>query len=407
MPRRTRTLPLLLAAAVAGAATPGTGIVESPAGRMTGSLHCTAGTVTVGETAVPLDEIIFAVHDPGVRTIGGSHVVRLTNGEIWSAEVLSLAAGKLTVRFDLFGEATVGVDRISFIDFTAARSLDPDLAEGTLYRQTGEPIPGEVLWIDARQIAMDSPLGVVKLKRDGARSYVFTKTETLPPVAVSAGEEDEIRLVDGSVLRGRLSLGPQGIALEHRAIGTMTIPESAWRSFSRRRAAYCFMTELRPASVTAYGLVLEKPPGSPLTYRRGDELKVGPPGFFKAMVIRPKSVIRYHLPLAGARSATLRGSVGAARGCRGDVRVRITTTEGTVFEKELAAGAAPVPMAVELGGARELTVHVDFGARIGFPCEAIFVDPMVIAEPAGEKPPATTGPPAEAEGKGTDTGERS
>jgi hypothetical protein len=377
---------LVAAAAVRG----GSGIVETVAGRFEGEIRGDEEQIVVGDREVPFNDVLYMVQDPAMRTIGGSHAVRLTNGERWMAEIVKLESKKLTVRFDLFGAAQVGVERVAALDFTLRGGPATGQAINTLYRETGEPIPGELLWIDEDTIAMDSLLGVLKLARTGAVRYLFRKTVpgATADAAWSAG--DEVSLIDGSILRGRLSVNAGGLMLDHTALGTIAIPAPVWRSLARRSDRCRFVTDWAPVSVDAVGLVLDEPPDEPYAYRRGDAARARTRRFFRAITVRPKATLHYQIPEGKGRPVVLRAAAGPAEGCRGDVRLRITAAKGAVFEHEFTPGADPRPVAVDLREGERFAVDVDFGRRIGFPCEAALWDPIVLLKPAGNTSDDTT-----------------
>jgi len=49
-----------------------------------------------------------------------------------------------------------------------------------------------------------------------------------------------------------------------------------------------------------------------------------------------------------------------------------------VNQVELAPGSRPLPVRAPLPQGDELALEVDFGTRIGFPCGAVFEDPMLV-----------------------------
>ena len=57
-------------------------------------------------------------------------------------------------------------------------------------------------------------------------------------------------------------------------------------------------------------------------------------------------------------------------GCRGDLDVRVEVSGRSVFNKALESDAQPQSLTLELPAGDELTIRVDFGGRIAYPCSA-------------------------------------
>jgi hypothetical protein len=313
--------------------------------------------------------------------------VYLANGEVWCAQIHELRAGTVSVEADLWGTTPLALEQVRGFEFlrraVPGRQYEPE----TLYRESGEPIPGALLWLDREHIAVSSPLGVLKLKRAGAVGYWFRRAPVHPAELQKKGT-DEIRLVDGSVLQGTVAFGAQGVHLKHPLVGDVTIPSAAWRSVTRRRATWLSLGEMQPSSVEAYGLVLPTPPTRPFYVTRGDTPGTWPHrrrgrGFLTSLRVLPRCTLSYTINWLGEKPLRLRALVGMTAASKGGATVRVVAGGATLFEATLTAGAARTPVDVVLPKTGRFSIAVDFTERLRFPCEVELADPLVVAAEHG------------------------
>ena len=79
------------------------GIVHTLDARLEGAVAFRDGRVEVDGKAVAWESLLIAVRDARGHALSARDVVRLKTGEAWVVDALGLTAGKLTVRFPLFG----------------------------------------------------------------------------------------------------------------------------------------------------------------------------------------------------------------------------------------------------------------------------------------------------------------
>lgn len=361
----------LLAAAAAQA-----DVVQTLQGRLEGPARFANGQLEVAGKPVPWDSLLYAIKEQEGRSIRSPQAIRLASGEVWLVHLVGLSAKKLKVQLPLFGERE--------LDVAVARSLDflPDLAPpgagdrpNTLYREKSEPIPGPLLWIDEQRLAIDSPLGVLTLQREGTSRYLLPSVK--PPAPT---KEDELSLVDGSTLRGTAKPAKDGVELEHAILGRVVVPDRALRSVLRRPSSAAYLTELAPQSVSAVPLIVNAVPPEAVEYvERGQPLAwPGKLRCLRGLRMEPKSSIRYQLPKLAGPTLALRATLGPIEGARGDVRVRIASGGKTLLEKELGPAAAEEVVSLNLPAGADLAIEADFGKRILFPCGILVSDPHVV-----------------------------
>ena len=340
------------------------GLVHTRSGRVEGAVAFRNGRVEVAGKAVAWDDVLIAVRETPGRRLSAGDVVTLRSGEAWVVDVLALVAGRLKVRFPVFGEREVEIARIATLDFVPGLAPPTRQRTGTLYREKGEPVPGKLLWLDAQNLAIDSPLGVIEFARRDALRYVFANGKP-----ASAPRHGEAGLVDGSILHGKLTPAKDGFELDHAVLGKLMVPGDALRSILRHSDRVAYLAEMEP-KIDAKPLVAQAVAPKPLAYP-GVETP-----WLKGVEIAPKTSLRYRLPVAGARR--FRATPRPLPGIRGDLRLRVLAGGKTLLDQELTADGAWSAIDLDVPGA-DLTIEVDFGTRIRFPCGVTLCDPHVVS----------------------------
>ena len=375
-PARPRWLAVVPLLAFSAAASSKADAVQTLLGRLEGKTRLLKEQLQVGGKAVRWDDLLYLIRDQEGRSIRSPQAVRLVNGELWFVDLLSFSAKKLKVRFMLFGEREIDADLVSALDFL------PDLPSpeagdkpGTLYREKGEPIPGPLLWVERERFAIDSPLGVLTLKREGTARYLFRHAAAPPPA-----KGEEISLADGTTLRGQVKPVEDGVELEHAVLGRLSVPARALRSVLRRVPAAVYLTELAPKSVRALPLVANPAPPEILAYPVRGEARTWPGEIhcLRGIRIQPKTVIEYRLPRKTGSKAVFTTTMSPLEDSRGDVRIRIASGGKALLERDLVPEAKREAVSLNVPAGAELAVEVDFGPRIAFPCGVLLGDPHVV-----------------------------
>ena len=348
------------------------GAVCATNGRVVGDVNLRPGCVTVGDKKVPWADVVTVLMNEKVRPLPGPNVLRMTNGERWAGRALGLAAGKITVKVDPLGKHLIDVKHISAVEFEAGLPAGGKLRARYLYREGQQPMPAAMLWFDERRIAVDGPFGAITLSRDGTQRYVFSL-----PAGRKDADDDEVTLVNGTLLRGRLSGADVGVKLRHALLGEVSIPTAAIRSVIRAGASAELLTDLVPQSAKTVDPVGGERAAAGVEVLTAESAAAEGLGFVRALRIEPKTVLKYALGPPLADHAVLRTRLALARGYRGDVTVRIAAGGRTLLEQELAAGAEPAPIELVLPPSGTLTIEVDFGKRLGMPCSALLADPIL------------------------------
>jgi hypothetical protein len=350
------------------------GVVQTITARAEGKVTLEKGRLTLDGKPVTWDDVLFFMLDGPRRTPPRPQAITFKNGEVWAVELLGLADRHLEVRSDLFDKRKINLDLVAALDLTPRPAPLSGLKPNTLYRDKGEPVPGTLLVIADDKLSLDSPLGVLHLPRAGLTRYVLDpRTAPVPPDA----ELDEVTLVEGSVLRGKLRPSVDGLELEHALLGRLTIPAAAVRSVVRYRPSVTHLAELAPQSVQTAPLLGAGDAPPRIQVQRGSAWDGEGGRSIKAVRIEPKTTVRYALPKRPGRK--LRAVLEGVEEARGDVKVRIRIDDRVVFDEEWKAGDKPRALTLDLPDGDELIFEVDFGARLRFPCGVLLGDPHVIA----------------------------
>ncbi|HUT32410.1 MAG TPA: hypothetical protein VNE39_02930 [Planctomycetota bacterium] len=350
-------------------------MVTTPGGRVEGKVAFTAEGLQVAGKPVAWGDTLFVIRDQQGRSIRSPEALRMASGEVWFAHVAGLSAGRLKARIPLLGERELDAAAIGAVDFLPDLSPpEPGDKPGTLYREKGEPVPGQLLWIDGQRLAIDSPLGVLTLSRDGLARYLF-KAGASPAAAA-----DEVSLLDGSTLRGQAKPVKDGLELDHAVLGKVAIPGRMVRSVLRHPAGVAWLGELAPARVNAVPLVVKGAPPETLDYPTLGGTRVWPGELLaiRGIRIQPKCTVTYRLPKLPGQRLVFAATVGPVEGMRGDVRLRLTAAGKTLVERDLGPAAQREAVTAEVPRNAELAVEVDFGPNLRFPCGVILGDPMVV-----------------------------
>ena len=80
----------------------------------------------------------------------------------------------ISVQTRFAGNQSLPISQISILEFNKKEnSPDNGKQPSTLYRFEGEPIPGKLIWIRQKDIAIESPLGIIPIPRQGVRRFVI------------------------------------------------------------------------------------------------------------------------------------------------------------------------------------------------------------------------------------------
>ena len=124
-----------------------------------------------------------------------------------------MTKGKLTLKGETYGQRTVELSSVRSLEFSPSSELAVKSRPGILYRSSSRPVPGKLIWIKKEDVAIDCPLGIVPLPRQGLVRYILPGTNAKKIVGAERG--DEIGLRDGSILMGQVHVEGEQVILRH------------------------------------------------------------------------------------------------------------------------------------------------------------------------------------------------
>ena len=347
------------------------GVVLTGSARQEGAISVGAGVIQAGKASVKWPDVRVAVNDSADRAAAEPDALHLANGEVWTGKIAKAGGGRVTLVSALLGSRVVKTAELRAIDFVPGLPAPTAAKTGRLYRVKGRPVDGELVWIEADRVAVDTALGAVAMDRKILKRYVFASKPQQP--APPTG--DEMTLTDGSILFGQVEPTAKGLLLTHAVLGRKLIGPKMWRSVRRHSAAVTYLADVKPHSVKTFPLI--RRPADPPHVERDRDGAVG--AFVRRMHVHPKTVVVWRLDAEAGTKRVFRATVGLSADSRGAVRVRFLLGGKGVFDQVLTPKArGPVDVTFSVGAATDLTLDVDFDKSVQFPCRAVIDDPYVL-----------------------------
>ena len=345
---------------------PSGGLVISSSGRRQGVLKLENGQLSC--ESKPLSGDVFLAVNPlpeNAPSLPGA--VHLLDGEVWNAEVRTVeGAGRkkvLNIRSQIFGEKKIPLAALASMEFVAGAPDDPR-EPGTFYRRDGHPLPGSLIWVRAKDIAIRSPLGVIPVPRAAALRFVLA---TPRPTARPSG--DEIGLTDGSLLFGATRFEGNQLLLQHETLGELKLAWNAVHYLRRTIAGLIWLDSVPRTVMESIGPALP-PPAPRLTTTVTDS-------HTRSLRIMPHTVLRLSLP-APRGPSVFRGQLHLVPGNRARLEVTVLDGASPVWTRKMEAGSDPIPLSLDLPEGEELTLKIAFDGPLAFPCGIDLRDAHVI-----------------------------
>jgi hypothetical protein len=364
--------------------------------RLEGKVAFQDGGLVVGAgdaaRSVRWDDLLLVVRGTGAKDVRPLQAVRMLSGEVFGGDVTSCTARSVRLRSWLLGQRQLDSNLVRAVvfDTDALPAGNAEKAERprTLYRRDGPPLPGELLAVYEDRLTLNGPLGVMAVPLENVTHYVYN----VPTAPGAAG--DEVRLTDGSVLAGALALHGDSLEVRHGILGSLKIPIEKVRAIVRRPASVVYLTEPAKDCVKTFPLIRARPassstgPGDTGKRPEGNGTNgtlLAPAeaerlGCIHAIRLQPRMAVRYALPpsSAGAPKTTFRATLAGVDGAREAVKVSVRADGPTGFQEQVVPSAKAVPVNVDVTGARELVIEVDFAERVVFPSGVVLCDPHLI-----------------------------
>ena len=346
------------------------GTVHTLGGLRSGLLVVADGQVHLDKRALPLEELICVNFNPEPGNKGSATLVRLANGDSLFADFELSEPGVLKLSGAVIGAHEIDLQEVAQLDFNPRTPGASSIRNGFLYRDEGDPIPGKPVVVTRDTVSFDCPLGIVELPRMGLVRYAFARENG----GGDAGPADEIGLVDGSILSGKVSLDGENLLLAHPVLPSISVAWSQVNYFKRARPDVRWLSQVRDVETRLQGAPF--PPTAPPAV---DSRAWGGQGVLHTMRLGAETVAVYPLPAGGKR--TFRARVAPLHGSRGEVVLGLEVSGMTLFKEALASGSGSKVLSLDLPPGDTLTVHVGFGERLSYPCGIDLGDAYVVSRP--------------------------
>ena len=194
------------------------------------------------------------------------------------------------------------------------------------------------------------------------------------------GFVDEVGLVDGSVLFGKVSIEDEKVLLDHPVLDTLDIAWGKLHYLIRSGNETLWLTDLEERQAESSGPLGPQRGVEHLDFRRANKPSLS------AVRVVPRTVLRYKLPSgAGNNSHILRTVLAPIPGSRGDATITLSVDGREFYRNELAAEDSPEKLSLPLPKGNELLVGVEFGERLAYPCGIELHDAHLAAATAAKE----------------------
>jgi hypothetical protein len=329
----------------------------------------------------------------------GKFVLHLAGGDQVAGEPSSVRGEQLVWNNGAAGELSVPMSRAVAITRAGQNAPERRPTEDVVTLANGDAVRGIIAGIEAGKISVqraDSPEPLA-VPVDSVASVQFAATGGAGP-AGAAGRAFRLRLGDGSSLPaatvtlagGKLSadLGdgkPRPFELSRVAAIEQVNGPAAW------------INDRQPAEnvyVPYFGTGQDFPARM---HAAGDgvrELRFGGKTFRRGIAVHAYSRLTY--PLDGDFAALRVQYAVDERMARADMTVRVKLDERVVHERQAVRGGTLSPViSADLGGAKRLTLEVDYGGGTDVQDRLVWLEPALLRRKPAEEPPPTAPPPAQ------------
>jgi hypothetical protein len=308
-------------------------------------------------------QVVFANGDrlPGV--IGELNGERLTLRSARSDfEALTLSLSALA---ELWFETPAGMERP---DLVRRRLLLEKRARDVVWLRNGDQLQGNVLRLDREGLAIEVDRKEVKIER-GKLAVVALNNELVRMLRPKEAY-GQLILADGCRL-GVASVRVDGNRLTAKTLfgATITAPLAELRALDVRQGRAVYLSDLKPTayqytpylprltySWVADGSIGDGGPG-------GDDLRLAGSTYLKGLGMHSESRITYALAGGYRRFEALVG-LDERGGAGGSVRVKVLVdgkARDLGWDKELTGRDGAKEIRLDVAGARELTLAVEYG----------------------------------------------
>jgi hypothetical protein len=319
----------------------------------------------------------------------GQAALAAEDGSVLAIRSVALAGTRFEVVTDLAGKVSAPLEGITRLLRPTSQESPADLmrlrqqlriergSQDVLIAGTGDqrvPLAGALLGLDDRS---------VRFQYEGAETALDAATvaivELAKPAKPLAGSPFGLLVgADGSrIVFAALSLGGKSFRVTSLSFGSMTVDAARVASLQFQSARVTYLSDLTPTSTRRTPFFDEDFPTRQDRSASGAPLRLGGAAYEKGLGLHARCELRFDLGGRFARLAALAGIDDDAR--VGAARLELLADGRPAGEPILLDRARPPrPFQVELKGARELTIRVEFVDRtFGAGARVNLVDPIL------------------------------
>jgi len=347
-------------------------VVRTLSGVMKGEFALRGDQLTVGGKVVPLQTLLSLSNAGAGSGSAAGWGIRLRNGELWPGQVKSYADDAVELE-SIFGVRKVKLSEISSLIFDAKLPV-VDETPDTLYRLRGDPIPGKLVWIKSKDLAVRCLLGILPVPREQLARFV------VQPVNATAGSGlVEFGLADGSILYFKTLKVKNGrFQMQHPVLGEFKLGLNRIAYLRRRTSDTVWLAG--PTRTKAVGII-----GAGVKPVLRDAGQAGGQVFQQALRLSALSSATYDLPAAFRQGATLRGTLMPLSNSRAKLHVSLQAAGKTVWQTKLEPGSDPVEVNLRLPPCKEFSIVVAYDGKVAVPGGVEWLDAHLLLATAVTK----------------------
>lgn len=350
------------------------------------------------ERAVPMDEFLQLERPLPASAQQGKFVLHLAAGDQLAGEPVMLAGEDLVWANAAAGELRVPMTRVAALTRAGQPPPDRRTNEDVVTLSNGDALRGIIAGIEGgkvlvQQLDAAEPTPVLI---DSIARIAFAATAA--PVGGAAANSFRVRLADGSSLPARaLTLADGKLSADLGDGKPRPIDLSRVANIEQVNGPAAWLSGRLPSEssyVPFFGTGQEYPARMDASVDGSRDLRFGGKTFRRAIGVHSRSSLTW--PLDGSHAAFRTQYAVDERLPQAEMTVRVKLGERVVHErKSVRAGTLSPVIAVDLAGAKSLTLEVDYGSGADVQDRLVWLEPALLKKmPAPEAAPPSAPVPA-------------
>ena len=335
------------------------------------------------ERPVPLDRFVELTRAVAATTApAGKFDLHLTTGDRLNGDPAGVKGENIVWKNPVLGEVNVPLRQLASLTKAGVKAPDDDRRkEDVVTLANRDTVRGVIAGLTATSVALQTDVGQQEIPLANIESVAFAATAAA--AAAQNREGYRVRLDDGSSVVGtavKLTGDKVELTLGPGAGGARQIDVARVAGIEHVNGPVSWLSSRAP-SQSVYVPFL----GSAQTYParmnrnyRGDAIFVKDRRYERGIGVHSYSKLVY--PLDGKTFTAFRTRYAIdGNPERADVTVRVRLDDKVVHEQaNVRAGSLSPVVLVDLGGAKELTLEVDFGANIDSEDRLNWIEPALL-----------------------------